>query len=173
MSYNDVQRAFWDGSIHQADIQTLRESLNLVIQQSGPGEPRATEFANTIRSLISERENQTRHQLAGKQAQDHHGEIKIRIEQVEDNTSKTHQEITEAKTQIIALKTELREKAIEIKIILKAIHRIDLWILTVSILAFLAAAIAAADVFVKWFPNKPSAAASEPPPPEPAHNTNK
>jgi hypothetical protein len=166
MSYNEIQRAFWDNSIHAADLQTLRECLNLVIQQSGPGEPRASEFAQTIRSIIRERENQTRHQEASRQAKAQHEESQVKIEQVSIG-------ISDLKTQVNATNIEVSQ----IKTALKKIHAIDVLILWASIFAALFAAagvaIALYDECQKQTPNNSSDVAPKPVKPEPTNSTNK
>lgn len=169
MNFLEVQRGFGDRTIYQANLSTLLDALDAVNGQPPTTDPRLSSWHKTIIALIDDRQKDERHQSSSRQADDHHSQIKTRLEQVEGNTSQTATELIEARKQM----AQLEGKVSEVKATLEQTHRIHLGILIVSVLALIAAAIAAADVIVKWFPRNPSSLVSESAQPTQAHSTNK
>jgi len=168
MDFNTPLRSYQDGTIFNADLATLRAYLHAVNQQL-IYDSRYKGMADVIQSLINERQNQERHQLASQQAKDLHQEAQLAVSKVSGGIIEVRGEVGEVKKEI----TEVKREVIEIKGTLKKTHRIHSWILFVAIVTAILAGIAAWEVIEKWFPNKPSAAVSEPIQPTPPHSTNK
>lgn len=162
LSYDEVQRAFTSGAIYGLNLPELYASLQIVNAQSGFGDPRPAALAATIQSLINSHENRIRHQRDSDQAKEHHREA-------QEAASKVSEEIVQVKSEL----ENVKRKMIEIKDVLKDTHGIHLWILVVSILALIAAAIAATDVIGKWFPKNSSVVVSAPTRPELTNSTNR
>ena len=169
LSYNDVDSAARNGAIYNYNLAELLAAQQIVNAQIGYGNLRADALAATVMGLINVQHHSIGHKKTFDQTESHHLQIKGHIEQVQAHTAKSAEELGEAKSQIIGIKIEVGA----IKTRLEGIHKIDVWILVVAIFTFIAAAIAAFDVIVKWLPSHSSDVVSESPRPAPAHSTNK
>lgn len=137
ITYQQVGQMFNDRSIYKADMLTLNECWQVLIEHPQYNDPRHNQWVSALALLIQSKQADAHHLAQTQQSDTHHRETK--------------------------------GDSSDIKKTLKKTHRIDIWVLIFSILAFVAAAISAVDVVVKWFSNKPSVAVSEQI--RPTHNT--
>jgi chromosome segregation ATPase len=169
-----------DGTIYRADVPALTECLHALNQQPGHIDTRQAQFISTLQTLISERQNRSRHEVAvqqskelhqqaSQQAKDHHQEAQLSAAKISGGIAEVKGEIAEAKGEIAKVKIEV----VEIKGTLERTHQIHSWILFVAIVTAILAGVAAWDVIEKWFPNKPVAPVSEIIQTKPPHSTNK
>lgn len=136
MDYNTLQQMFLNGSIANADLPTLQRCLQFLNGQPRHIDPRFEQWFATVTFLIGERQNAARHEATSRQSQQFHDETQGHLSKVSADVGHVKGEVK------------------EIKSTLEKTHRIHFWILLLSALALLAAAIAAADVIIKWLSGK-------------------
>ena len=127
---------FLDGSIANADLPTLQRCLQFLNGQPRHIDPRFDQWFATVTFLIGERQNAARHQASAQQAKQFHEESQGHLSSVSSDVGHVKGEVK------------------EIKQTLEKTHRIHFWILWFSLFALIAAAIAAADVIIKWVSGK-------------------
>jgi hypothetical protein len=154
ITYLQITKMFLDHSIYKADIFTLNECLQVMNEQPSYVEPRHDQWVSTLKALIKSRQLDGLHQLEIEHADSLHKETR-------DVLSSVSKDLSTVKGDVSGIKKALTKT-----------HGLHLWILIVAILTAILALIAAVDVILKWFPNRPSDAVSEPTPARLPHSTN-